>query len=129
MTTILEQVSWRYLYNGEDVLLPTGVSWASETPLEVCIKFGINLNAVEWVFARDLLNDALRMGCAGVGDVCVEVRDDIMMLHLRSPYGEIKLRTPVKCIEGFVKRIYDEVPSGAEVYDLDKAAEQLLAPP
>ena len=57
-------------------------------PYAVCFAFPEGDVLVEWAVSRDLLADALTAGHAGVGDVRVTARGDLVVLELSSLDGK-----------------------------------------
>jgi hypothetical protein len=62
-------------------------SYEASDPYAVTMRVTDAAGPVQWVFARDLLAEALQVGQAGVGDVVVTVRGDLVVLGLSSPTG------------------------------------------
>ncbi|NKQ54988.1 SsgA family sporulation/cell division regulator [Amycolatopsis sp. K13G38] len=61
--------------------------YESADPYAVTLRVIDGAGPVQWVFARDLFAEALDDGRAGVGDVAVTVRGDLVVLGLSSPHG------------------------------------------
>lgn len=73
----------------------------------------------DWVFARDLMADALARGRAGEADVQLQVAGAYLEIHLRTPAGSARLRTPVELARDFLAKAHASVPPGAESAHLD----------
>ncbi|MFE7961234.1 SsgA family sporulation/cell division regulator [Streptomyces sp. NPDC057413] len=87
--------------------------------------------AVEWVFARELLTAGLHRP-AGIGDIrvwpCRSRGLDVVCIALTSQEGEALLHAP-RVLEGFLERTAAAVPPGAEHghLRLDEELSRLLA--
>jgi hypothetical protein len=84
--------------------------------------------AVSWSFARELLVTGLD-GPAGIGDVRVWPRDDLVALALSSPDGTALFEIPRGVLVRFLHRTCVLVPRGRETayLDLDGTVARLLA--
>ncbi|CAL9327673.1 sporulation-specific cell division protein SsgB [Streptomyces pilosus] len=88
--------------------------------------------AVEWVFARELLTAGLHRP-AGIGDVqlwpCRSHGQDVVCIALTSPEGEALLHAPARVLEGFLERTTAAVPPDTEPGHLclDEELSRLLA--
>lgn len=74
------------------VLLESGhtvatLSYEQAEPYAVTMRVDEAVGPVEWVFARELLADALACGQAGLGDVQVTARGDLVVLGVSTPDG------------------------------------------
>ncbi|MFF4349952.1 SsgA family sporulation/cell division regulator [Streptomyces sp. NPDC001530] len=87
---------------------------------------------VEWVFARDVLAQALT-GHAGHGDVRMWPADGegqrVLYIALNSPAGSALLEVPARGVEFFLRDTQSVVPPGTESdrLDLDSELAHLLA--
>jgi hypothetical protein len=86
--------------------------------------------AVEWVFARDLLQDGL-VTEAGAGDVRVQpmpTDPGRVQLELSSPSGHALFTTCARTLGEFLRRTYSAVPPSTEYswLDFDLALSELL---
>jgi hypothetical protein len=77
----------------------------------------------DWCCARDLLLDALDGTPSGIGDVHIEVRDDVVLISFVSPDGKARLSMSRVAAEEFAARTVEVVPRGteSEYVDLDAA--------
>ena len=89
-------------------------------------------DAVEWVFSRDMVAQALR-GHMGDGDVRMwpgRSRGHVVLyIVLGSPAGSALLEVPARGVESFLRETESVVPSGteADLLDLDGELTRLLA--
>jgi hypothetical protein len=110
------------------------LTYRSQDPYAVQASFRTgNGSAVDWVFARDLLNDGL-VGPAGTGDVRVQPMPDNpnrVQLELSSPSGRAMFTTCAHALGEFLHRTFDAVPGGTEYswLDFDVALSDLLNDP
>lgn len=88
--------------------------------------------AVEWVFARDLLAEAISKGSSGEGDVRVRLlippssplsAATAMRITLASPDGHAEIEAEVADFRAFIQRSEFVVPSGSEATFVDVDAE------
>ncbi|SHK26009.1 Streptomyces sporulation and cell division protein, SsgA [Pseudonocardia thermophila] len=89
--------------------------------------------AVDWVFARDLLQEGL-VGSAGTGDVRVQPapgNPGKVQLELSSPSGHAVFITCAQTLGDFLRRTYEAVPPNSEYdwLDFDLALADLLNDP
>jgi hypothetical protein len=56
-------------------------------PYAIALHFPETVCAEEWVISRDLLAEALQVGQAGLGDVKVTARGDLVVLGFSTPDG------------------------------------------
>jgi hypothetical protein len=85
--------------------------------------------AVEWIFARDLLAAGLTEP-AGAGDVRAwpSLSGDgggapVLNIILSSPFGEARFEAPMTAMAEFLRRTYDAIPAGRESDFFDIGAE------
>lgn len=88
-------------------------------PYAVTMRVTDGGGRVEWVFGRELLADALGTGHAGVGDVVVTVRGDLVVLGLSSPDGAGTAVFRRRDVAVFVARTHEIVLPGTESALLD----------
>jgi hypothetical protein len=69
--------------------------------------------AVEWVFARELLIEGVRLP-AGQGDIHIYPGLDGIVIELHSPDGEAQLLADSRTLIAFADAIEREVPPGQE---------------
>ncbi|MBL7495317.1 SsgA family sporulation/cell division regulator [Frankia sp. CNm7] len=92
-------------------------------PFAVVIRFDIGGGAeVEWVFARELLEDGLRRP-AGLADVRVapikHAGEGVIELTLSSPGGHARIGLPGWAVRLFLRRVTTAVPPGTEAEHID----------
>jgi hypothetical protein len=111
--------------------LATSFFYSSKDPYAVRVVFHVSLGeAVEWVFARDLLAAGFE-GLEGHGDVRVwpsaisqdGTWGDVLNIELTSPFGRAQFEAPAGEVADFLVRTYQLVPSGQESQRVDVAAE------
>lgn len=130
MSVIAQRMTWNLLANPESVLVQSSLVWDEETPLEIKVLFDVGLDRpVEWIFARDLLLDAIQKNQAGYADVQCEVYDDTLTLRLDSPFGKAQFMIEASTIGQFLAQTYGKVAQGEESYDLDSVIRQFFAEP
>lgn len=89
-----------------------------EDPAAVCfIFYNEDDTSAEWVFARDLLKEALEEEKSGAGDVLFQVTGEQVKMGLISPQGKGYVLFDKELIEEFVELIYEDVPEGEDVYE------------
>ncbi|QNN99282.1 hypothetical protein SEA_FAUST_210 [Streptomyces phage Faust] len=89
-----------------------------EDPAAVCFIFeNEDETYVEWIFARDLLKEALEEERSGAGDVLFQVIGEQMKMGLISPESKGFVLFDKELIEEFVEMIYEEVPEGEDSYE------------
>lgn len=71
-----------------------------------------------WLFARDLLKEALEDGQSGFCDVLFQVIGDDIKMGLISPDGKGYVLFSQEIMSEFVELIYEEVPDGEDEYDV-----------
>ena len=99
--------------------------YSTADPLAVACDFGAQ---GVWVFARDLLQDGIASGQAGIGDVRVDATGNLFRLHLGDHHvGAVTLVGPQLPVRRFLLRTYMEVPRGDEVEFLDFSHTNLSA--
>ncbi|HRY08408.1 MAG: SsgA family sporulation/cell division regulator [Actinobacteria bacterium] len=119
---------------GGDYAIPVLATfhYSAHEPLSVIADFASGDVAVQWIFARDLLDSGLQQP-TGHGDVtcwpAVSSGQQVVCIALRSPSGEALLEAPAEEIAGFLARSYEVVPQGSEMdhVDIDGLIEDLLA--
>ena len=87
-------------------------------PFAVRLTFPVEPEAV-WVFSRELLADALNDGQAGIADVRITARGDLVVLGLSSPDGTGSAIFRRDDLAAFLSLTYQVVPAGAESDALD----------
>jgi hypothetical protein len=111
--------------------VPASFHYSAHEPLSVIADFMSGEVAVQWVFARDLLQGALEQP-TGQGDVtcwpAFSSGERVVCIALHSPSGEALLEAPAEEIAAFLARSYEVVPEGTEIdhLDIDGLIEDLL---
>ena len=114
--------------------VPASFHYSAHEPLSVIADFTSGELAIQWVFARDLLQGGLHRP-VGQGDVTCwpgsSSDERVVCIALRSPSGEALLEAPAAEIEAFLARSYEVVPQGIEMehLDIDGLIADLLADP
>jgi len=109
--------------------VPARLAYDARDPYAVRATFLAGDDAVEWVFARDLLASGVDRP-VGEGDVHVWPRGaHIVLIALTSPDGRAVLAAPSSEVAGFVDRTYELVAAGDESrhVDVETAIARLLA--
>jgi hypothetical protein len=91
------------------------VTWDSQRPLEIEIIFTGADGDIRWVFARDLIADALDHGSAGDGDIHMSTDGTHLSLELFQPPHAV-----------FRTASFPIVPRGHEELDVDEIIANLL---
>ncbi len=110
------------------------LSYHSRDPFAVQASFRTgNGTAVDWVFARDLLQDGL-IAESGTGDVRVMPmphNPSKVQLELSSPSGHAVFTTCAQALGDFLHRTFEAVPRNTEYswLDFDMALADLLNDP
>jgi hypothetical protein len=102
---------------------PAVLRYRRTDPFAVTIRFDVGNGAsVEWVFARELLEDGLRRP-AGVADVRVapvtHAGESIIELALSSRGGQARVGLPRWAVRAFLRRVAALVPAGTEARYID----------
>ena len=130
MSVIAQTMIWGLNVTPRPVPVTAVIMWDEAKPLEISLDFNVGLDEpVCWVFARDLLLDAIQKNKAGEADVQCEVRDDTMTLRLESPFGISQFSIEASIVGQFLARTLGKVPRGEESYDLDTVVAQFFAEP
>ncbi|WP_340686361.1 SsgA family sporulation/cell division regulator [Amycolatopsis coloradensis] len=111
------------------VLLATGPAvvdarYRAEEPYGITFGFP----GADWVIGRDLLAEALRDGRAGIGDVRVTARGDLITVGLSSPGGCGWVVFRRDDLAELVARTFDTVRPGTESDALDWSAAAEVIP-
>lgn len=110
--------------------IPVKLYYSSDDPATVFFTFhnvGQRNTSPKWIFARDLVKEALETGDAGEGDVRVEAEQNTVMFWFSSPEGDAMASFERPVIEEFVEFVYDEVPEGEDHYEIpDEFPEEWL---
>ncbi|MGH3341412.1 MAG: SsgA family sporulation/cell division regulator [Carbonactinosporaceae bacterium] len=109
------------------VPVPAGLRYETSDPYAVHARFYTGDNeSVDWVFARDLLNEGIERP-TGAGDVRVwparSRGHNVVCIALSSPEGQALLEAPARTLESFLARTHTAVPPGCEHQHIDIDAE------
>lgn len=111
------------------VPLAASLCYAGDDPYAVRMGFHTGTDeAVEWIFARDLLTAGLT-GPVGEGDVRAwtspssDGGEPVLNIVLSSPFGQAHLEAPMTATAEFLRRTYDAIPAGREGDFFDIGAE------
>ena len=111
------------------VPLAASLYYAGDDPYAVRMAFHTGTDeAVEWIFARDLLTAGLTEP-AGEGDVRAwtspssDGGEPVLNIVLSSPFGQAHLEAPMTATAEFLRRTYDAIPAGREGDFFDIGAE------
>ncbi|OHV41350.1 MULTISPECIES: SsgA family sporulation/cell division regulator [Pseudofrankia] len=102
---------------------PAELGYRPVDPFAVVIRFDVGSGPrVEWVFARELLEDGLRRP-AGIADVRIapitHAGEPVVELWLTSPGGHARIGLPRWAVRTFLRRVATSVPSGTESGHID----------
>lgn len=115
--------------------LSATLKFRSCDPFAVTVCFRGAGETVEWVFARDLLSQAISKGFAGEGDVRVRLlvppgqpldAASALRITLASPDGHAEIEAEVADFRSFIERTECVVPTGSEARFVDVDAELAL---
>lgn len=90
-----------------------------EDPYAIVLGFDAVQRGLEWTVSRELLSDALVYGHAGVGDIRVTVRGDLVVLGLSTPDGTGTVVFRRNDIDKLLAATYRVVRPGQESAELD----------
>ena len=103
--------------------------YTGDDPYAVRVAFHAGTDeAVEWIFARDLLTAGLSEP-AGAGDVRAwpapswDGGEPGLNIGLSSPFGQAHFEAPMTAMAEFLGRTYDAIPAGREDEFFDISAE------
>jgi hypothetical protein len=94
----------------------------AEDPFAVSLAFRASTGWVQWIFARDLLSDAIGWGTAGEGDVQFDAHPDQpgqLLMTVASPSGHAVLAFRLADLAFALARTEVLVPWDAERIDWD----------
>ncbi|QRP46046.1 SsgA family sporulation/cell division regulator [Amycolatopsis sp. FDAARGOS 1241] len=105
-------------------LLQTGhatisASYDAGEPYAITFGFDVVQPGLEWAISRELLADALVYGTAGVGEVKVTARGDLVVLGLSNPNGTGAIVLRRDDVDTLVARAHQLVAPGTEWQHLD----------
>lgn len=107
----------------DTTLIRSQLHWYSGTPWELTLTFGEQNSTVVWTIGRELFRAALLSGRAGIGDVCIHVAENRLLLELHSPGKMTTLSTSAQSIRAFIDRTYGVVSDAAEDFAVQRQAE------
>jgi hypothetical protein len=107
----------------EGGVFPAVLVYQPKDPFAVLIQFDVGSGGlVEWVFARDLLEEGVRRP-AGIADVRIapvpHAGETVIELALSSPGGQARIGLPRWAVRTFLRRVAAAVPSGTEARGID----------
>jgi hypothetical protein len=94
-------------------------SYRRDDPYAIAVGFDVVQPGREWTISRELLSDALVYGQAGIGDVKVTVRGDLVVLGLSSPDGSGAVVFRRDDIAALIAATHQVVRPGEESVELD----------
>jgi hypothetical protein len=116
------------------VPVTAGLFYTADDPYAVRVVFHAGTDeAVEWIFARDLLTAGLTEP-AGAGDVRAwpapfsDSGEPVLNIVLSSPFGQAHFEAPMTAMAEFLRRTYDAIPAGREgdFFDISAELDSLL---
>jgi hypothetical protein len=112
------------LISGDDpVDVAAELFYTTHDPLAVHMGLAVDgAGAVEWVFSRDLLRDAL-IAPSGSGDIHIFPVPQGVVIDLFSPHGSARLLADALELADFVDEMYQTVADGDESRYMDLDAE------
>lgn len=131
-TIVRDDIAMNLIVSGDkSVEIESTFDYAAHEPFSVRATFKTTEGAVDWIFSRDLISQALREP-AGDGDVSAWVEGEgeqsVFCLQLTSPHGQALMETKTELVREFLNRTFTIVPSGSESHmlNIDTLIEQLL---
>jgi Streptomyces sporulation and cell division protein, SsgA len=134
-TTVSAELGFVLIVPGQaSVPLAASLVYTGDDPYAVSMAFHVGTDeAVEWIFARDLLTAGLTEP-AGVGDVRAwpspssDSGEPVLNIVLSSPFGQAHFETPMTAMAEFLRRTYDAIPAGreGEFFDIGAELDSLL---
>jgi hypothetical protein len=135
-TTVSAELGFMLIIPGQASLpLAASLFYTGEDPYAVRMTFHVGTDeAVEWIFARDLLTAGLTEP-SGAGDVRTWPSpsgdgsgEPVLNIFLSSPFGQAHFETPTTAMAEFLRRTYDAIPSGREgdFFDIGAELDSLL---
>jgi hypothetical protein len=105
--------------------------WWSADPLVIVLEYPSSSDDETprpWIVGRDLFADCFAAGKAGDGDVLLELSGDWLFVHLSSPFGDARLKTPLPGFMTFITETYRVIGRGDEdvATSLDRELENVL---
>ncbi|RJQ92376.1 SsgA family sporulation/cell division regulator [Amycolatopsis panacis] len=105
-------------------LLETGhttlaASYRADDPWAITIGFDAVQPGLKWTLSRELVADALVYGQAGVGDLNVTARGDLVILGLSTPDGSAAVVLRRDEVADLLHRTFELVRPGTEPACLD----------
>jgi hypothetical protein len=134
-TTVSAELGFVLIVPGQArVPLAASLVYTSDDPYAVSMAFHVGTDeAVEWIFARDLLTAGLTEP-AGAGDVRAwpspssDSGEPVLNIFLLSPFGQAHFEAPMTAMAEFLRRTYDAIPAGREgdFFDIGAELDSLL---
>ncbi|MEU1598319.1 SsgA family sporulation/cell division regulator [Streptomyces sp. NPDC005708] len=109
------------------ILLSAALHYSITDPFAVQLILAPTETAVEWTFARDLLQAGIQQP-SGIGDVEIwparfpeedTAASDLICINLKSSDDETLLRVSKAMTRTFLQQTYSMMPSGVEQSDID----------
>ncbi|MEV0066670.1 SsgA family sporulation/cell division regulator [Amycolatopsis sp. NPDC050768] len=94
-------------------------SYDASEPYAITFGFDAVQPGLEWAISRELLSDALIYGAAGVGEVKVTARGDLVVLGLSNPDGTGAVVLRRDDVAALVAKTHQMVRPGCESRFLD----------
>lgn len=131
-TIVRDEIGMQLIVSGDKtVAINSTFDYAASEPYSIRASFQTVDGAVDWVFSRDIIAQAL-VEPAGDGDVSAWVEgegtDSVFCLQLTSPSGQALMETKTELVRDFLNRTFTIVPAGSEsqMLNLDFLIERLL---
>jgi hypothetical protein len=116
---VTQGIEWESSANG--LSLHSIFAWYRNDPLTVYMNFADVNGPVEWVVGRQLFIDAFKDGQSGEGDcqLVIALEDDVLVMFLKSPFGEAGLKTKAHLVGHFLEQTLRQVSEADENLDSD----------
>jgi len=112
--TILVETAMSLMSDPEPPTVQASLHYATQEPFAVRLALSLNGSpAVQWVFARDLIVQGVRLP-AGHGDIQFYPSSDGIVIELHSPDGDAHLLADRAKLTEFADAMESLVPSGRE---------------
>ncbi|MFZ1362139.1 MAG: SsgA family sporulation/cell division regulator [Candidatus Nanopelagicales bacterium] len=131
-TIVRDEIEMQLIVSGDkSVEINSTFDYSASEPYSIRASFKTADGAVDWVFSRDIISQAL-LEPAGDGDVSAWVEgegaESVFCLQLTSPSGQALMETKTDLVREFLNRTFTIVPAGSEsqMLNLDFLIERLL---
>lgn len=112
--SVAREIEMRILLaDGGSLPLQCALSYSVSDPYAVTAAFRSGDGVVSWVFARELLLDAMA-GPVGEGDIRLSVHEGVLRMQLSSPAGEATMEGPIAAVRDFLEASLGLLPLGYE---------------